>query len=104
MLHQSLMRMSLGEPVLMEVTPALEHVQRPDEGAVEQWVALEGGTFEAYTEPDDPYLIYVRSTARAKPGIAKKKKRATKSLLVARPFTRSQARPRVRVQASRMLF
>ena len=115
MLHPALMSMSLHDPVLVEVAPAPEHIQRPVEASVEHWVGVEGGLFEACEREEEAYLIYTRASggaraqqlAVAKKTIRKKAKlprwaaHASPRLL---PVTRSQARPRSRVQTDRLLY
>ena len=115
MLHHALRGMSLHDPVLVEVAPAPENIQRPVEASEEHWVGVEGGLFEACEREEEAYLIYARASggaraqqlAVAKKTIRKKKAKpprwAHASPLLP-PVTRSQARPRSRVQTERLLY
>ena len=114
MLHHALRSMSLHDPVLVEVAPAPENIQRPVEASEEHWVGVEGGLFEACEREEEAYLIYTRASggvraqllAVASKTIRKKAKplrRAYVTLLLP-PVTRSQVRPRSRVQTDRLLF
>ena len=116
MLHHALMGMSLHDPVLVEVAPAPEHIQRPVEASEEHWVGVEGGLFEACEREEEAYVIYTLGSggARAQSAAGKKTIRKKKTgaprwaahvtLLLPRPVTRSQARPRSRVQTDRLLY
>ena len=106
MLHQALRGMSLHDPVLVEVAPAPEHIQHPVE-AIEEWVGIEGGLFEACEREEDAYLIYTLGSGgeRAQQlAVAKKTIRKKKAKTLLRPVTRSQARPRVRTPTVRLAF
>ena len=112
---EALRRMSLEDTVLSEVAPAAKNIQHPDEASEEHWVGVEGGLFKPCERETEAYLIYARASSGAcaqLPAVAEKKAirkkkakmpgRAHASLLP--PLTRSQARPRSRVQTERLLF
>lgn len=117
MLHQTLRSLSLHGPVLVEVTPAPEHIQHPVEASEEHWVGVEGGLFEASELEEETYLIYTRASGAARarqPAAVKKTIRKTTAraprwaahaaLLPLPPVTRSQARPRARGPPIRLTF
>ena len=110
-MHRALRNLSLHDPVLVEVPPAPDNIQRVVEES-EHWVAVEGGLFKPCKHAEQAYAIYLVSCGAPSPAVAgiktiRKKKQKTvlqQPVLLQRPVTRSQDRPRVRVQTLRLLY
>ena len=104
-MQHTLANLSLHDPVLREVPRAAGNIQDVVE-ASEEWVAVEGGRFEPCQHAEQAYAIYLVSCGAPSPAVAGMKtiRKKQKKVLLQRPVTRSQVRPRVRVQTFRLLY